>query len=936
LGFAVIPRFDAPAVLLLALPALVLYAKLLRPRQARLLETALHVVLILLLIAALAGPYVPAPSTAVDLVVLVDRSRSMPQDADRRIGELIEFVERQREAGMRVGIVAAGNHAHVEQMPQEHGKFAGFAKAVDPDASNLAEGLETAVNLVGAGRAGKILVFSDGLATGRSPLPAASMAAARDIAVDYRSFERPRVNDVAVERLSVPAETDAGASFQWTAWVRSDGEKPVKYRCFRDEAVIAEGETRLAAGSRPLYFRDRLPQGGGLHLYRVEIRSNDDPVPENNTAVAVLRAHDAPRVLVATQHPAEDNVSRALRTAGFRVDHVPAGSVPRDLAGLDPYRVVVLEDVPVNGLGAQALVALRSFVEDGGGGLLITGGKASFGVGGYFKSDLDPLIPVSMEMRQEHRKFRMAMAVALDRSGSMAVPVGGGLQKMDLANRGAAEAIQMLTPMDEVAVIAVDSAAHLMVPLIRVEDPKGITQRVLKIRSEGGGIFVYTALLAAGKALEKSTAGTRHIVLFADAADAEEPGDYKTLMGLFAKAGITVSVIGLGTDKDSDAEFLKDVARRGNGRIFFTNKPEDLPRLFAQETLSVARSSFIDEPVAGKWMPDVHLLGEVGRTALPKIGGYNLTYPKPNAAIAAITEDEYKAPLVAFWHRGVGRVAAVTPEMDGPTSASLLAWPGYGALASGLGRWLMGGDEPEGVSLSMKVEEPDVRLVLEFDPASEAGKDIVRQAPALSVLTTTEGGRTEQLPFQWTGERSLEARFSMEREGIYLPVARLAGGQVVKAPPVTLPYSPEFLPRRMGSRREGQEMLEEIAARTGGRRRDTLEGVFDVPHARIRDRFPLRMALAVAALALLLLEVAARRLSLWDLAFLTRVEGALRSLATRVPVKRAAPPEAPAPAAPTPPPPSEAPPVAPPAPAAPTLSEALDAAKRRSRRRYEK
>ena len=35
-------------------------------------------------------------------------------------------------------------------------------------------------------------------------------------------------------------------------------------------------------------------------------------------------------------------------------------------------------------------------------------------------------------------------------------------------------------------------------------------------------------------------AGTKHIILFADAADAEEPGDYKTLVDKCQKAGITV------------------------------------------------------------------------------------------------------------------------------------------------------------------------------------------------------------------------------------------------------------------------------------------------------------------------------------------------------------------------------------------------------------
>ena len=63
------------------------------------------------------------------------------------------------------------------------------------------------------------------------------------------------------------------------------------------------------------------------------------------------------------------------------------------------------------------------------------GGKQSFAAGGWFGSPVEPLLPVSMELKQEHRKLAVAMAIVMDRSGSMAMNVAGtSLQKMDLAN----------------------------------------------------------------------------------------------------------------------------------------------------------------------------------------------------------------------------------------------------------------------------------------------------------------------------------------------------------------------------------------------------------------------------------------------------------------------------------------------------------------------
>jgi len=66
------------------------------------------------------------------------------------------------------------------------------------------------------------------------------------------------------------------------------------------------------------------------------------------------------------------------------------------------------------------------FVGEQGGGFLIAGGKRSFGSGGYFQSEIDDLLPVSMELKSEHRKLAVALAIVMDRSGSMGMGVAGG------------------------------------------------------------------------------------------------------------------------------------------------------------------------------------------------------------------------------------------------------------------------------------------------------------------------------------------------------------------------------------------------------------------------------------------------------------------------------------------------------------------------------
>src|SRR5262249_27197971 len=150
--------------------------------------------------------------------------------------------------------------------------------------------------------------------------------------------------------------------------------------------------------------------------------------------------------------------------------------------------------------------------------------------------------------------------------------------------------------------------------------------KILQIDSMGGGIFIYEALVAAAHSVSTAHAATKHIILFADANDSEEAGDYKTLIEKMRESDVSVSVIGLGTERDQDAELLKDIARRGGGECYFSDNPDDIPRLFAQDTFTVARSTFIDQPTAFSTTAGWSLLGGPLASAPPALGGYNLTY----------------------------------------------------------------------------------------------------------------------------------------------------------------------------------------------------------------------------------------------------------------------------------------------------------------------
>ena len=406
------------------------------------------------------------------------------------------------------------------------------------------------------------------------------------VPVDYRVYERPRGGDIAVDALTLPRTIAPREPFQFTVRIFADRDASATVEVSRDGKPFASREVRLLAGSNAVAFRDLLEEGG-FYTYEAKIAVADDPVPENNQGTGVVRVDTALKLLVLNADGQTDNLVKAIRAAKIEVDVVAAKSHPLTQDALDPYRAVILENVPADDLGRLKMERLAQFAEDLGGGVMLTGGEQSFGNGGYYKSPLEEVLPVSMELREEHRKLRVAIAVVLDQSGSMSAPVEGGRTKMDLANLGTSEVVRMLSPQDMVSVISVNTRAHIVQELAKVESPEAIAARVSKISSGGGGIFIYEALEAAGEELfGAEDYQTRHIILFSDANDSVEAGEYKTLLEAYSKLGITVSVIGLGKDTDIHAGLLKDIAKRGGGNIMFTDDPQELPRLFTQDTMT--------------------------------------------------------------------------------------------------------------------------------------------------------------------------------------------------------------------------------------------------------------------------------------------------------------------------------------------------------------
>jgi hypothetical protein len=459
-----------------------------------------------------------------------------------------------------------------------------------------------------------------------------------------------------------------------------------------------------------------------------------------------------------------------------------------------------------------------------------------------------------MEQRKEQRKIAVALAIVMDRSGSMAMSVGGQT-KMDLADAGAARAVELLGDLDAVTVFAVDTQPHRIVELATVGPNRAsITDAVRRIASSGGGIYIHEGLETGWAELQKAPTGTRHLILFADANDSRQhPGEYPRIIADIRKGGGTVSVIGLGTETDKDADILKDCAELGGGRLFFSADANELPAIFAQETVSVARSAFITEPTGARGQPGWAEIAAREPVWLPQVDGYNLSYLRADATAALVTTDEFKAPLVAAWQRGAGRVAAVSFPLGGRHSARVRAWAGYGDFLQTLARWLAGDDAPPGLALRTELEGERLTLELLYDETWAAR--IAATAPVASLAVSAPNvAAIERRPLVW--EKIEPGRF---RAVTALAPERLARG-AVRVGSTALPFGPLTVAgaAEWAYDRARLAELQELSGRSGGRERLDLAEVWRAP--RPVGWRPVRAWVLAAWLVAFLAEAALTRL----------------------------------------------------------------------------
>ncbi|NLX21916.1 MAG: VWA domain-containing protein [Phycisphaerae bacterium] len=826
--------------------------------------TAIRCAVLAALIVTLAGPQRVLRTDGVTVIFALDRSRSIPDDLRGQAQAYVQRVAAKARPADRVGIVSFDGRADVDHAPR--GLLAdtpSFSMAAEPDRTDLAGAVRLALALFPGDTARRLVVLTDGNENQGDVLREIEIASASGVAVDVVPLEYRADDEILLDRLSAPRHASPDSRIELRIVARSLQPARAKLTLYHNNTPVTLSESLIELRGGMQADVATIPvelSEAGVHRFEARITAAEgsrDTIPENNRATAFTIVESRNRVLVLGAPGSIDDqpLVDALQREHVEVVYHGADQVAIDLLALQSYGAVILSNVSADSFTDEQHQALASYVRNLGGGLILLGGNEAFGAGGWAGKPIEEVSPVAFQIPSTRQIPVAALVIVLDRSGSMAAPVGGtSLSQQQVANNAAAAALRTLLSQDYVGLIAFDSVSNWIVPLQRNTDSQAIAKQVKSIAPRGG-TDSYPAIGAAAKALDEigQAASAKHVLLLTDGQ--MQPAPFETLVERMFRSGITLSTIGVG-DAANDP-LLRRMAQLGGGVYHPVRNPRLLPQIFFRETRVFRNRLVSEEPFIPRSLGVSPLL-RAGAGSFPGLGGYVRTEPKSDAIVALVHPTEGDLPILAHWQYQMGRVIAFTSGWWPRWGEEWLAWDVFGGFWRHAIEWVAGNADMEGFDVATRADGTTGRILVEA---------LERDASFASALTiggvlVTPRFESRPITLTQTGAGRYEASFDADESGDYV-VSLLARGhgqatRVIRTG-LSVPYSPEY--REL---RAALSLLREVSDKTDGKIRsltDSADDPFAPDLPPVESRRPIwHLILAWFVLPLFILDVAARRL----------------------------------------------------------------------------
>ena len=811
------------------------------PKWQRRFSLLARVVILVLLVLAIAGLSLLSPTTRQYIAVAIDRSLSIDTKAHEKIDEFVAELEKNR---------GDSQIAYLQMASSPSALVSSYQQLVAPDekdsrGSDLAAAIQTAAAAAPPGFVPQIVMLTDGRQTRGDAIQA---AAASKIPVSVIPLAVRTEPEVQVAEAIAPTEVRQGEPFYVETIISSNHEDEGFIDVFRGDILVSNSDKpiKIREGENRFRFRQSIEQESQTD-YVIRVRGFKDTLLDNNAASAVVFAAGKPSVLIVDSNVQETSQLRwALEEQDLIVQVRPAEGLPRTLSELQKFDCVVLSNIPATIMSLQQMEILRTYVEDLGGGLVMIGGDQSFGLGGYYKTTLEEILPVRSNFDKEKEKPSLAMVLVIDKSGSM------GGDKMEMAKDAAKGAAELLGPRDQLGVIAFDGQSYWVSELHSAADKGDIIDRISTIEASGG-TSIYPGLSDAYEALVGASAKLKHVILLTDGHS--EPGDFDGIAGDMVAARITLSSVAVGNG--ADTVLLQRLAETGSGRFYLCEEANSIPQIFAKETVEASKSAINELPFVPILVRPTQVLAGIDIETAPFLLGYVITKPKPTSEF--ILASEAGDPVLVWWRYGLGMTAAFTSDAKSQWAAEWLTWPNFGPFWAQVIRHCMRKSESKGVFVEVQRDGDRSRVIV--DSVDPSGRFINQATTKMTVIAPRLERSSVDL------EQIAPGRYQAEIQTDVTGAYHLELSQSVNSVPtfrqtrsIVVGYPDEL---RLGPADE--DLMKKVAEVSGGKYCPTVKDLVASRDRVAQNVIPLWPYLLMGALSLFLVDVLLRRLdiSLW-------------------------------------------------------------------------
>lgn len=804
-------------------------------------------------IMLMAEPRAVRTRDVMSVVYALDVSDSIGEGStDAALRFVAETVSKKPQKD-EAGLIVFGRNAAVELPPRISFPFEAINSQIDRDATNLEQSLSLAAAMLPEENQGRIVLVTDGTQTEGNLSRIVDELKGREVAVDVLPIQYNYEQEVWLERLDLPQAVKIGENYEASVVLSSLKAGTGKLLLRENGKTVSEQDVKFQAGKNRYVFPIYLRQAGYYeYSASIEVPRSQDNLRQNNTVLNSIFVEGEGKVLIVTDPTGDERdwkqLAKAIREGERSVETQPAYDFPRDSTSLMGYDCIVFANVPADAFDAVQLQSLRDAVFNLGTGFLMVGGANSFGPGGYHRSIVEEVLPVTMDVTQKKVLPKGALAIILH---TCEFPEGNTWGK-----RITKQAIKVLGAQDEVGVLvyAFQGGEKWLFELTPAADYEKMVPKINA--AEIGDMPSFARTMEMGLAgLKKSDAATKHMIIISDGDPSPPP---PPLVQSFLDNKVSVSMVAIFPHGGNDISTMRAIASVTGGRYYFPADPNQLPSIFIKESKTLKRSMIQNTPI----VPEIGFPSPVlkGISAMPQLKGYVLTSPKNRTELIlkapAKPEDEGDVdPVLAIWQYGLGKTAAFTSDLAPNWAADWMEWDKFQAFVKQLFT---------NISRVRKAGHLRMWTYTTGNEGTIIVEDFHPQESFLEVQARVSGPRdkSETVPLKQIGPRRYQATLPLWGKGRYhISAAGVAGSRTDHVfGGFIIPYSPEYLRFR-----SSPIALKEIAEKTGGRMladKSNPDDIYKTGRLPKRSSRPIFDWFLVALACLIPLDVAVRRVQI--------------------------------------------------------------------------